>query len=224
MEAKSPALERPRAVQMAAAVLMMTPVLDILMMQRTGTQVFSWISWLMIFGAGVSLLIRHKLSWVIGIGLCSVVVISTAYRLVTTMGDIDPAVSAAMMLDCMLVLFIVGTVSYFFRYPYLDRRQNWFAPTGDRFSISTPVVLRGVETQTIDLSYTGARIALPASTEPFKTGETVTLQLSEINDIQCRAKVVEVRDNLVRVRFEGTSSSEKDLIRQWLNSQNLQKV
>lgn len=223
METKTTTLERPRAVQMAAAVLIMTPLLDMMMLQRTGTQVFGILSWILIFGAGASLLVRHKSSWVLGIVLCGAFVITTGVSLVREMDVVDPVVSTAKLMDCLLVLFIVGTVSYFFRYPYLDRRQNWFSPTGDRFAITSSVVLGGVETQTIDLSYTGARIFVPDSAK-FKSGDVVSLQLSEINDISCKARVVDVKADHIRVHFEGTSSSDKDLIRQWLNTQNLQKV
>ncbi|WP_413568223.1 PilZ domain-containing protein [Bdellovibrio sp. HCB117] len=223
METKATTLERPRTVQMAAAVLILTPVLDILMYQRTGTQIFSWVGWLLIFGAGVSLMIRHKSSWLLGIVLCALFVLNTGYGLIRDMEHVDPLISTAKLLDCLLVLFIVGTVSYFFRYPYLDRRQNWFAPTGERFSITTPVMLNGIETQTLDLSYTGARIAVPGGAS-YKAGDKLALQFTDINDIQCSAKVIDVKADHVRVHFEGTSSSDKEMLRQWLNSQNLQKV
>ncbi len=223
MEAKVTTLERPRAVQMAAAVLILTPVMDILTLQRTGTQVFDWVSWLLIFGAGVSLLIRHKSAWVLGLVLCGVFVFMTSASLLRDMEMVDPVVSTARLMDCLLVLFIVGTVSYFFRYPYLDRRQNWFAPTGDRFTANISVVLGGVETQTLDLSYTGARVSIPRP-GIFKVGEVVPLQISDINDIQCQARVIDTQNDHVRVHFEETSSADKDLIRQWLHSQNLQKV
>ncbi|WP_373997752.1 PilZ domain-containing protein [Bdellovibrio bacteriovorus] len=223
METKATTLERPRTVQMAAAVLILTPVLDILMYQRTGTQIFSWVGWLLIFGAGVSLMIRHKSSWLLGIVLCALFVLNTGYGLIRDMEHVDPLISTAKLLDCLLVLFIVGTVSYFFRYPYLDRRQNWFAPTGERFSIATPVILNGTETQTLDLSYTGARIAVPNAAS-YKAGDKLSVQFTDINDIQCSAKVIDVKVDHVRVHFEGTSASDKEMLRQWLNSQNLQKV
>ncbi|XGC79735.1 PilZ domain-containing protein [Bdellovibrio bacteriovorus] len=223
MESKSSTLERPRAVQMAAAVLIATPLLDIMMMQRTGTQIFSWISWVMIAGAGISLMIRHKLSWLVGITLCILFVVSTGVSLFQEIESADPIVSSAKLLDCLLVLFIVGTVSYFFRYPYLDRRQNWFAPTGERFALSMSVVLDGMETQTLDLSYTGAKISAPEG-KLFKVGDKVPLQFSEINDIQCWARIIDSKPGQVRVHFEDTSAGDKEMIRQWLSAQNLQKV
>lgn len=223
MEPKSSTLERPRAVQMAAAVLIMTPLLDIMMMQRTGAQMFSWVSWIMIAGAGISLLIRHKSSWLIGIALCCFFVFNTANSLLHEIDSADPLISSAKLLDCLLVLFIVGTISYFFRYPYLDRRQNWFSPTGERFSVAMAVVLDGVETQTVDLSYTGAKILYNEAVK-LKVGDKVPLQFSDINDIQCWARIIDVKQGQVRVHFEDTSAGDKELIRQWLSAQNLQKV
>lgn len=225
MEAKSSTLERPRAVEMAAAVLMLTPALDLIMMQRTGVSVLNWVGWVSVFGAGLTLMIRHKSSWVIGVLLCIVFVVSTLMSLIKGFGVVDPVISSARVLDCLLVLFIVGTVFSFFRYPYLDRRQNWFAPTGDRFVVATPVVLNGnINGETVDLSYTGARIFVGESSQDFQKNQVLTVVLSEINDIQCKAKVIDLKDKVLRVHFDGLSISEKDLLRQWLGSQNLQKT
>lgn len=223
MEANSPGLERPRAVQMAAAVLILVPFLDMLTMHRTGTPVFGWVSWMLIAAAGVSLMIRHKSSWVFGLVLCGIFVTITGTSLVRDMAQTDPVLNTAKLLDCLLVLFIVGTVSYFFRYPYLDRRQNWFSPTGERFAINCAVVLAGQEAQTVDMSYTGARIAVNDA-KAFKVDDVVALQLTDINDIQCRARIIDVSEGQVRIHFEGVNTADKDLIREWLTSQNLQKV
>ncbi|UXR63107.1 hypothetical protein EZJ49_08460 [Bdellovibrio bacteriovorus] len=132
MEVKTTTLERPRTVEMAAAVLILTPLLDVMMMQRSGVSILTWLSWIFVFGAGVTLMIRHKSSWIIGIVLCAAFVVDTSYHLVQELNAVDPIVSSARLLDCLIVVFIVVTVFSFFRYPYLDRRQNWFAPTGDR--------------------------------------------------------------------------------------------
>lgn len=209
---------------MSAAVLMLTPILDLLMMQRTGVAVLNWVGWISVFGAGMSLMIRHKLAWVVGIVLCGVFVISTLFSLIRDFGVVEPVISTARLLDCGLVIFIVGTIFSFFRYPYLDRRQNWFAPTGERFQVATQVLLDGVEAQTVDLSYTGARIRLPDGfKDPGKEG-VFELQLSDINDIQCKARVIDFGEGVLRVHFVDMASSDQELLRQWLSSQNLQKA
>nr|BFD63496.1 hypothetical protein BdHM001_21770 [Bdellovibrio sp. HM001] len=209
---------------MAAAVLILTPMLDALMMQRSGVSILNWLSWIFVFGAGVTLMIRHKSSWILGVVLCAAFVVNTSYHLIQEFNTVDPIISSARLLDCLIVVFIVGTVFSFFRYPYLDRRQNWFAPTGDRYVVATSVLLEGrVEAQTVDLSYTGARIAVPEGVS-YQKGQTVSVQLSEINDIQCAAKVIDLQGGILRLHFADLNSSEKELLRQWLSSQNLQKT
>ena len=222
METKATTLERPRAVQMAAAVLILTPLLDIVTMQRTGIQVFSWISWVFVFLAGVSLMIRHKSSWVIGLVLCMAFVVSTGFNLVKGIGVVPPSISVAQLLDCLLVVFIVATVFSLFRYPYLDRRQNWFAPTGDRFEVSMSLLVNGLKGETTDLSYTGAKIRVADG--EFKKGDSIRIQLVDVNDIQCQARVIDVYKGLLRVHFEGMSSADKSLLREWLVAQNLKRV
>lgn len=222
---KTAGLERPLVVQLAAAVLIATPLMDILTGQRTGSYLFDMISWVLIFGAGVSLMVRHKSSWMLGIVLCLSFVVYTGYTIVLAIGPGgNPVTQTAKLLDCLLVAFIVGSVFYFFRYPYLDRRQHWFAPTGSRFAAQIPVVINGtIQSQTVDLSYTGARIAVPQGSA-FKKGDRVSLALTEINDILCHGQILDVQESFIRVHFEDTSSAEQELIRQWLSSQNLPKA
>ncbi|QDK38352.1 PilZ domain-containing protein [Bdellovibrio sp. NC01] len=223
--AKTAGLERPFVVQLAAAVLIATPLMDILTGQRTGSYLFDVVSWILIFGAGASLMVRHKSSWMLGIILCLSFVGYTGYTIVLAIGPGgNPVTQTAKLLDCLLVAFIVGSVFYFFRYPYLDRRQHWFAPTGSRFAAQIPVVINGsIQSQTVDLSYTGARIAVPQGST-FKKGDRVSLALTEINDILCHGQILDVQESFIRVHFEDTSAAEQELIRQWLSSQNLPKA
>lgn len=224
MENKTAGLERPLVVQLAAAVLIATPVMDILMGQRTGSYMFDLFSWALIFASGASLMIRHKSSWVAGIALAVAFVVYNLFLLLMNPSGALPLQQTTKFLDCLLVMFIVGTVFYFFRYPYLDRRQHWFSPTGNRFMVNIPAVLNGsIQTSTMDLSYTGARISVPEGAS-FKKGDRVSLLLSDINDLLCQAHVLNVDDGSIRVHFEGTSASDQELIRQWLSSQNLPKA
>ncbi len=213
-------------VQLAAAVLIATPVMDILSGHRTGAYLFDVLSWILVFGAGASLMVRHKSSWMLGIVLCVIFVVYNVFSIIQSTGPgANPVTQTAKLLDCLLVAFIVGSVFYFFRYPYLDRRQHWFSPTGNRFAAQTAVVLNGsVLTNSLDLSYTGARIAVPQGSSSFKKGDRVSLLLSEINDLLFQANVLEVQETYIRVHFEGTSPQDQEMIRQWLSSQNLPKA
>lgn len=223
MQTSTQKLEFPKAVQLIAAVLMAKPLMDILMMQLTDAQNYSWLSWLLLFAAGISLLVRHKTAWVFSIGLCSAFVISTGFSFIREFDSSEPLLNIAKIVDCILVFIVVGTVAYYFRYPYLDRRQSWLAPTADRFKISTSVVLGTLHTQTEDVSYTGANI-LNTSSEVFRVGDKVPLQFEEIEDIQCIAKIIDVQGQNVRVQFEGFTAQQTHILRQWLNTLNDSKI
>ncbi|MFM6928717.1 MAG: PilZ domain-containing protein [Bdellovibrio sp.] len=225
MENTTVGLVRPTAVQLAAAVLISIPLMDILSGQRSGVFMYGILSWILVCGAGVSLMIRHKSSWIAGTVLCAAFVGINLYEVVfQDTSGVDPWLTTFKLMNCLLVAFIVTTVFYFFRYPYLDRRQNWFAPTGERFKVEMSVVVNGdTRLKTVDLSYTGARIAVDAAAS-FQPEQRISVQLTDINDVVCQAKVVAIHDGWIRVHFEDVSASEKELIRQWLLSQNLQKA
>ncbi len=223
METNTKLLERPLAVHVGAAALIILPLLDAVWSIKTGTHMFDYWSWGLILGAGISLLIRHKSAWILGMTLCVVFLVLNITYLIRDIDVEDPFISKMRLFDCFIVLFIVSTVSYFFRYPYLDRRQSWFKPTGERFSVGAAVVLGGVETQTIDLSYTGARIKIKTGHQ-YSIGDVIDLQVSDINDIQCKAKILDIKEDHIRVHFEEIMLADQDLIRQWLVTRDLQKV
>lgn len=223
MKAKTTTLERPRAVQFAAAVLIAVPFLDLAMAHQSGVQIFGYFSWALVVFAGLSLLVRHKLSWMAGILLCVTFVGVTAVEMLNELETADAIVNTARFLDCLLVLFIVATVSYFFRYPYLDRRQNWFAPTGERYAVETAVILGSASGLTQDLSYTGAKLHLDEELNA-KEGDKLTLRFEAMSGLTCKAKILSLNGKQVRVHFEGLSSSEKESLRNWLEKQDAKKV
>lgn len=223
MQTSTQKIEFPKAVQLIAAVLMAKPLMDILMMQLTDAQNYSWISWLLLFAAGISLLVRHKTAWMFSIGLCTAFVISTGYSFIHEFDSAEPLLNTAKIVDCILVFIVVGTVAYYFRYPYLDRRQSWLAPTADRFAVSTSVILGTLHTHTVDVSYTGANI-LNTTDEVFKVGDKVPLHFEEIEDIHCLAKIINVQGQNVRVQFEGFNSLQTNILRQWLNTHHSRKI
>ncbi len=223
MQTSKQKIEFPKAVQLIAAVLMAKPLMDILMMQLTDAQNYSWISWLLLFAAGISLLVRHKTAWMFSIGLCAAFMVSTGFSFVQEFDPAEPLLNIAKIVDCILVFIVVGTVAYYFRYPYLDRRQSWLAPTADRFAVSTSVILGTLHAQTVDVSYTGANI-LNTNEALFRVGEKVPLQFKEIEDIHCVAKIIDVQGQNVRVQFEGFSAAQTNILRQWLHTHHNSKV
>jgi hypothetical protein len=114
---------------------------------------------------------------------------------------------------------------YFFRYPYLDRRQKWFAPTADRFAVAIPVLINGsIPADTTDLSYTGARISLKDLGGNFQKGDRLSLQIPEVADLVCQGEVIAKDDASLRVKFDKIDSDSREILRQWLLSQGVKKV
>lgn len=218
-------LERPTIVQLSAAVLIMTPLLDIFFARKAGFSLFGWVECALILGAGVSLLIRHKLAWLLGIIFCTAFLICTTLLVAESAAEQSPWLNAARVFNVLLVFFIVGSVSYFFRYPYLDRRQRWLAPTANRFQVTTAVVIDDRwQGQTQDLSYTGLKVILHDKNHDIKADQTVEVYLPEVNDIRCQAKVIGINDRELRISFTVLSANEQQRLRQWIQKQNLEKV
>ncbi|MBO9665909.1 MAG: PilZ domain-containing protein [Bdellovibrio sp.] len=218
MENKIDGSIRFLAVQLAATVLIAVPVLDVSSAHGVAGALFDLPSYLLVFATGLCLFIRHKTVWLLGGSLCSMFLGLNIYQLLFESSNLSATMYTYRLFDCILVASLVAAVFHFFKYPYLDRRQHWLSPTASRYDVKIPVTMNGVATETLDLSYTGARIAVNQG-QSFKLNQRVSIQLSEIDDILCQAKVVQVDPNDICVHFEGTSDHEKELIRQWLLSQ-----
>lgn len=208
-------MEHPKAIQIVAAVLMTKPLLDLILAQAIQTSSHDWLSGIFIFFAGVALLVRHKTSWVFAILLCISFILTTTFTIVHELQSSDTTIAYAKIIDCIIVLFVVGTVAYFFRYPYLDRRQSWFGQTAHRHAISTTIILNNQTTSTIDISYSGARIKR-LSGQDFIKGEKVPFELSEINNIKGTAEVIDVHADNIHIQFLTLSEVNRQNLQKWL--------
>lgn len=215
--------EFPKTVQLVAAILIAKPVLDIIMMELTDAHNFNWISWILLSAAGMSLLVRHKTAWIFSNILCFLFMIATGVSISQDFDSTEQVLNIAKVVDCFLVIVIVGVVAYYFRFPYLDRRQGWLAPTADRTEATMPLVLGPVEVTTVDLSYTGAQV-LNTSSHVFTVGEKVPFQIEEIGDIRGTAKIIAIHEQSVRIQFEGLTSTQSSLLQQWLNLRKKDKT
>jgi hypothetical protein len=214
----------PWVIVPAAFTLMVIPVMDFTTMHTGSTVPLEIIGWLVVFAAGISFLIRHKLLWLVGLVLCALFI---AINLSHLMFFQEPVLETEAIAFKIVSSVVVAGIAwlYFARSPDLDRRQHWVGQTAHRFYVETPVVLGGKEQcKTIDLSYTGARITVSQAREKFKVGQRVSVEVPDIDSLLCQAKIIAVSFNEIRVHFVDTSDREQELIRQWLNSQNLQGV
>jgi hypothetical protein len=209
-----------------AVFMMCLPLLDFYLARVYGQTIFQPFQWVLIIGAALSLLIRHKSAWAVGLFFMVAFVGSMVReRYWPVDPEADQQLSSAKFLGAMAGLYIIVVMMYFFRYPYLDRRQKWFAPTADRFAVIIPVLINGsIPADTTDLSYTGARINLKDQGGNFQKGDRLSLQIPEVADLVCQGEVIAKDDASLRVKFDKIDSDSREILRQWLLSQGVKKV
>jgi len=210
-----------------ALLLVLLPLIDLYLARTYGQTIFQPFQWILIVGTALSLLVRHKSAWAVGLVLMLIFVSTMIVERYWTSGgeDLDSMLGTAKFIGAMTGLYVIIVMMYFFRYPYLDRRQKWFGPTADRFMVQIPVLINGsISADTADLSYTGARIALKDAGENFKKGDRISVQLPEVTDLVCQGEVIAKENGLLRVNFDKMDGESKETLRQWLLSQDIKKA
>lgn len=229
-------LKRPTGVYVIALLFLLAPLGNILI-SFAGSGVKNWydfsvlgpflmsipaIDWVwlgLLFVTGLLLFRPHKLSWTIAIGTLFLVLCVNAYRLYSAdANSIDP-----MFLKVFSVLAIVCTLSIlvialYFRFPYLDRRANWFS-TEKRFDIRTQAVTGGLKATTESISFTGCRLSFDVPNE-FQKSQMIKIRFPEISKHEAGAEVVERLEFGVRVEFSGNNSEFAQDLSQWLKSRS----
>lgn len=208
-----------------ALFMVFLPLLDLYIARTYGQTIFQPFQWVLIVGAALSLLIRHKSAWALGLIFMAVFVGSMVKDRFWPSEELDPMLGTAKFLGAMAGLYVIIVMMYFFRYPYLDRRQKWFGPTADRFLVQIPVLINGsISADTSDISYTGAKITLKGGDDNFKTGDRLSLQIPEIADLVCQGEVIAKDSSVLRVKFDKIDSDSREILRQWLLSQGVKKA
>lgn len=213
----------PKTVLFVVIVLLLKPVLDIIVIQMMETQTYNWTEWLFLFATSISLLVRHKTAWMAAIFFCLAYAVSTGFHFISAFDSAEVEYNAAIVIDVVLVLAVVSTVAFYFRYPYMNRRQAWLMPVGKRYEISTPIRINEIEGSTIDLSESGTHVLLKTS-HSFKPDDSVKILLTALPELKCSAKIVTTEDNHLRIHFEKLSRRQKKFLRQWIQSQNAKRV
>lgn len=200
-------------------------MLDLYIARTYGQTIFQPFQWVLIVGAALSLLIRHKSAWALGLVFMGLFVASMVKDRFWPSEELDPLLGTAKFLGAMAGLYVIIVMMYFFRYPYLDRRQKWFGPTADRFEVQIPVLINGsINGDTSDLSYTGAKITLKDQGDNIQKGDRLSLQIPDIADLVCQGEVIAKDSAILRVKFDKIDSDSREILRQWLLSQGVKKA
>ncbi|MNL21862.1 PilZ domain protein [compost metagenome] len=91
--------------------------------------------------------------------------------------------------------------------------------------VQIPVLINGsIAGDTTDLSYTGAKITLKDQDDNFQMGDRLSLQIPEIADLVCQGEVIAKDKGVLRVKFDKIDSDSREILRQWLLSQDVKKA
>ncbi len=205
-------------------VIMLIPIIDFLLSRNLDSAIFTMSERVLFFVAALCLLVRHKVAWLLSVIFMVLLIGLLANNLlVADYSELDLGAVTKFMWT-VFGLSLLGILGYSFRYPYLDMRQKWFAPTANRYLVATPVLVNGkLAGKTTDLSYNGAKIILTTESE-LKQGDKVSVQLSEVCDLECQGVVIGREGVSLRVNFSPITGRNRDLLRQWLISQNFEKT
>ena len=157
---QSTTLKKPFGVYALALLFILAPLGNILI-SFAGSGVENWYSpsiffvflesipladwaWLILtFVTGCLLFVQHKTAWSLAVLSLLVVLGINAYRAFNP-GDVASVEFLKwQIVISMLVTLAVLVLAFYFRFPYLDRRAQWFFPTAHRWDLRTPVEVVG---------------------------------------------------------------------------------
>ena len=200
------------STRVIAVIIVILPFYDLYLIREFGQSIFTPLEWTLIVGSALSLFIRHKSAWLLGLLLMGIFVLKMAKErfFPIAQDDLEPMVRAAKFLGAMIGLFVIGTVGLLFRYPYLDRRQKWLGPTADRYIVQLPVTINGsIGAVTLDLSYTGAHIRLKMRAKISRKAIAFPCKSRKFQTWFVRRKSSPVK----RIHYELISTTSRGLIR-----------
>ena len=235
MTSTQSALKKPIGVYILALLFILAPIGNVLI-SFAGSGVQSWFlpsvffpflqsipfyEWSglgLLFLTGILLLRPHKLSWSIAIVSLLLVLAINSYRLYTgDINSIDPTFLKVFSLLAMICTLGFLVIAFHFRFPYLDRRANWFMNI-KRFKFQTTALCNGVETKTESVSMKGCRLLFSTPTS-LTNEETAKIQFPSISKLEVEAVVVEKSELEVRVEFKNLTGDFKQDLGRWIRSQ-----
>jgi hypothetical protein len=125
-----------------------------------------------------------------------------------------------LFISCLITAFFL-LLAFYFRFPYLDRRAQWIFQAAARYEFRTPVdvvaqdIFSGV-TESVSLS--GARVRLQRDLDSSQDLRFVDVIFPEVRNIKVKSRVVEYRDNVLRLKFKDLTGRNRTYLQDWLKS------
>lgn len=231
-------LKRPTGIYLLAILFILAPVGNILL-SLWGGGVVGWqhpqqwalalssvtsLDWLwlgLLFLTGILLLRPHKATWSLAIGTLMLVLFINLYRWGN--GEFEQSgalIHGQLFISCLITAFFL-LLAFYFRFPYLDRRAQWIFQAAARYEFRTPVdvvaqdIFSGV-TESVSLS--GARVRLQRDLDSSQDLRFVDVIFPEVRNIKVKSRVVEYRDNVLRLKFKDLTGRNRTYLQDWLKS------
>lgn len=233
-------LKQPIGIYILALLFMLAPIGNIIV-SFAGSGVANWyypdefiglvktipvMDWLWlcgIFVAGIALLARHKSAWLVAVMSLLIVLAMNTYRAFTIDETVlNPEFVRVQILISILVTFSVLIISFYARFPYLDRRQQWMFPTAHRYDVKTPVIVHtggDLAGLTESVSTAGIRIRLAKATDALKGKTEVEFTISELADLKViKAEIIEFSGDVLRLQYKNFGWGARGVLEAWLKS------
>lgn len=156
--------------------------------------------------AGISLLVQRKTSWLFAIVLLICGCVNSLYTYFTQDHLVFPVVGP---------LLVNGTfcvVLFYFRFPYLDRRDQILRGVANRYPLLLPIRMDNIEgVSTENLSRGGCFLKFPAGRVLPAVNSHIRIQL---NDIHITCLVLRHDKNGCAVKFESPARIPRSMLRQ----------
>lgn len=189
------------------------------------TQSVSDLDWLwlgLLFMTGALLLRARKATWTLAIVTLMLVLFVNLYRWGNgEFADGGLLVHGQLFMACLITGFVL-LLLFYFRFPYMDRRAQWLFSAAARYEFRTPVsvvaqdIFDGV---TESISTSGVRVRLQRDLEGSQGLRFVDVIFPDIRNIKVKGRVVEYRDNVLRLKFKELTKHDRLYLQEWLKSQ-----
>lgn len=182
--------------------------------------VFDVITSLLLFISGLLLFKAHKTAWTLSLVSLTLILGLNTYRIFNPPPGFETDLSTMHLGFSVCSTFVVMIVAFYFRYPYLDRRAQWFFPTAHRYDVQTNVeivandIFSGV-TESLSLSGARIRLKIDMGTSADKL-KFVDIIFNDLRKMKLTCEVIQYDDNVLRVKFKRMSRSDRELLSNWL--------
>ena len=169
--------------------------------------------------AGIGLFFQRKSTWTFALG---VLVFSILYQLFVVY-PLKQYPTAAIVTAVMSTL-AVSVIFYHFRFPYLDRRDNWLKGMSKRHYVDVSVrIINLPEHGTLsNISRSGLKMIYPSMNATPKIGEVIQFELPVVPPVLIQATVIRKHDRECGMKFVNLTREQKKAVIEFIRRQNQQ--